>query len=171
MAMMFLFSTKERYQAGDHRPNEEAGVYNHGTDALNDEVFADTRINTMLEGTDVRCKPYHICRNKAEYVLLEDEQGFTWEAEAVILTCPIPQLYSLFPEHAPPEWERHPYASNWTPICTASEPIPTNYSTTVTILELMRRGINDSNSSVLIIQWQMLGARNISNEQGMRLLI
>ena len=34
----------------------EAGAYNHGTDALNDEVFADTRINTMLEGTDVRCE-------------------------------------------------------------------------------------------------------------------
>ena len=132
----------------------DAGVYNHGTDALNDELFADTRINTMLQGTDVRCETrITSVESMADYVLLEDEQGFTWEAEAVILTCPIPQLFSLISGHAPPEWEQHPYASNWTLICTGSESIPSellNY--TSDSIELMRRGINDSNSNVLIVQ-------------------
>ena len=132
----------------------EAGVYNHGTDAFNDEVFADTRINTMLQGTDVRCETrITSVESMADYVLLEDEQGFTWEAEAIILTCPIPQLYPLISEHAPPDWEQHPYVSNWTLICTGSEPIPDellNYSNDS--IELMRRGINDSNSNVLIVQ-------------------
>ncbi|CAI8381540.1 MAG: Uncharacterised protein [Candidatus Poseidoniaceae archaeon] len=132
----------------------EAGAYNHGTDALEDEVFADTRINTMLQGTDVRCETrVTSVESMADYVLLEDEQGFTWEAEAVILTCPIPQLFSLISEHAPLEWEQHPYVSNWTLICTGSEPIPNelfNYSNAS--IELMRRGIDDSNSNVLIIQ-------------------
>ena len=132
----------------------EAGAYNHGADAIDDEVFADTRMNMMLEGTDVRCETrITSVESKEDFVLLEDEQGFTWEAEAVILTCPIPQLFSLFSEHAPPEWEQHPYLSNWTLICTGSEPIPNellNYSNDS--IELMRRGINDSNSNVLIIQ-------------------
>ena len=108
----------------------------------------------MLEGTDVRCETrITSVEPKEDFVLLEDEQGFTWEAEAVILTCPIPQLFSLFSERAPPEWEQHPYASNWTLICTGYDPIPDellDYSNDS--IELMRRGINDSNSNVLIVQ-------------------
>jgi predicted NAD/FAD-dependent oxidoreductase len=59
----------------------------------------------------------------------------------------------LISEHAPPEWEYHPYASNWTLICTGSEPIPNellDYSNVS--IELSRTGINQPNSNVLIVQ-------------------
>ena len=108
----------------------------------------------MLEGTDVRCDTrITSIQPNAEYVLLEDEKGFTWEAETVLLTCPIPQLHALMPDRAPTDWEQHPYISNWTLICTGTDPVPTdllNYKSNS--IELLRRGIDDRESNVLIVQ-------------------
>lgn len=130
------------------------GSYNHGTDALNGELYADMRINEMLEDTDVRCET-RITRvqSTSDHVLLEDDKGFTWEAEAVLLTCPIPQLYPLLDGLAPQEWEEHPYESNWTLICTGKDLIPQeilHYRSES--IELMRKGINSVESNVLIVQ-------------------
>ena len=103
----------------------ETGTYNHGCDALDGEIYADASIIEMLEGTDVRCETrIFSVEERTDHDLLEDENGFTWEAEAVILTCPIPQLHSLLQARAPPEWEEHPYISNWTLICTGKTPCP-----------------------------------------------
>ena len=88
----------------------ESGAYNHGCDALGGEIYADLSTNQMLEGTDVRCDTrITSIQPNPEYVLLEDEKGFTWEAEAVLLTCPIPQLHALMPDLAPADWKEHPY--------------------------------------------------------------
>ena len=60
----------------------ESGAYNHGCDALGGEIYADLSINEMLEGTDVRCDTrLTSIQPHPEYVLLEDEKGFTWEAK------------------------------------------------------------------------------------------
>ena len=131
----------------------DTGAYNHGASALGDWVFAESSINEMLERTDVRCETrVTSIQSRDDYVVLEDEKGFTWEAEAVILTCPIPQLYSLIPEELPSTWEAHPYTSNWTLICTGSGPAPQqilDYESSS--IELIRRGINHSRSNVVIV--------------------
>lgn len=137
-------STKRR----DHGP------YNHGTDAIKGEIYADMRINELLEGTDVRCETkITSVQSKSDHVLLEDEKGFTWEAEAVLLTCPIPQLHPILHDLAPRAWREHPYASNWTLICTGSEVVPQGIiDYTSDSIEIIRCGINDANSNVLIVQ-------------------
>ena len=132
----------------------EAGAYNHGCDALDGEIYADLSITEMLDGTDVRCETRIVSiETKTDYVLLEDEKGFTWEAEAVILTCPIPQLHALMQGRAPSEWKEHPYISNWTLICTGkSEPPPQLLGYKSYSIELIRRGIGLEESNVLIVQ-------------------
>ncbi|MED5498023.1 MAG: FAD-dependent oxidoreductase, partial [Candidatus Thermoplasmatota archaeon] len=82
-----------------------------------------------------------------------DEKGFTWEAEAVLLTCPIPQLHALMPDLAPADWKEHPYISNWSLICTGASPVTIdllNYESDS--IELMRNGIDEDESNVLIVQ-------------------
>lgn len=132
----------------------ESGAYNHGCDALGGEIFADLSINELLEGTDVRCDTrITSIQPNPEYVLLEDEKGFTWEAEAVLLTCPIPQLHALMPDLAPADWKEHPYISNWSLICTGASPVPIdllNYESNS--IELMRNGVDEDESNVLIVQ-------------------
>ena len=132
----------------------ESGAYNHGCDALGGEIYADLSINKMLEGTDVRCDTrITSIQPNPEYVLLEDEKGFTWEAETVLLTCPIPQLHALMPDLAPADWKEHPYISNWSLICTGASPVPIdllNYESDS--IELMRNGIDEDESNVLIVQ-------------------
>ena len=132
----------------------ESGTYNHGSDVLNNSgPHADEPIHSMLEGTDVRCETRVVSiETKEDFVLLEDDKGFSWEAEAVILTCPLPQLHPLLPQTTPKEWMEHPYVSNWTLICTGTRSIPQNildYNSDT--IELIRRGIDDHNSNVLIV--------------------
>lgn len=146
------------------------GAYNHGANALGDGVFAETSINEMLERTDVRCETrVTSIQSKDDYVVLEDEKGFTWEAEAVILTCPIPQLHSLIPDDFPQTWKDHSYTSNWTLICTGTGPVPQQFlDYESSSIELIRRGINHSRSNVLIVhmsnQWSKENLENSRDE-------
>ena len=131
----------------------ETGEYNHGCDALDGEIYADLYINDMLKQTDVRDTRITSIEPHQEYVLLEDEKGFTWEAELVLLTCPIPQLHALMPNLAPTDWKDHPYVSNWTLICTGTGPVSPNLLNYKSdSIELMRTGIDDEESNVLIVQ-------------------
>ncbi|MGA0331227.1 MAG: FAD-dependent oxidoreductase [Candidatus Poseidoniaceae archaeon] len=134
----------------------ETGAYNHGCDALDGELYADLSITEMLDGTDVRCDTRIVSiESKSDHVLLEDEKGFTWEAEAVILTCPIPQLYKLMEGRVPSEWKEHPYISNWTLICTGRSPVTTRLlGYTSDSIDLIRKGIDHEESNVLIVQME-----------------
>ena len=124
----------------------------------------------MLERTDVRCETrVTSIQSKDDYVVLEDEKGFTWEAEAVILTCPIPQLHSLIPDDFPQTWKDHSYTSNWTLICTGTGPVPQQFlDYESSSIELIRRGINHSRSNVLIVhmsnQWSKENLENSRDE-------
>ena len=131
------------------------GVYNHGSESihLEEALLADESIASMLENIDVRCNTRIVSLDDQEdHIVLEDEKGFTWEAEAVILTCPIPQLYAMLPNTAPKEWKDHNYTSNWTLIGTGREPVPDELLTTSSdSIEHVRRGIKDPDSNVLIV--------------------
>lgn len=133
----------------------EEGLYNHGSDVLGDDenLFADAAINTMLEGIDVCCETtITSIESHQDCVVLEDERGFTWEAEAVILTCPIPQLQPILANTVPQEWNDHPYISNWTLICTGKEHVPEqiiNYASDS--IEEIRKGVQKLDSNVLIV--------------------
>ena len=133
----------------------KSGAYNHGSDTRSgtDALHADEHIISMLEGTDVLCETRIVSiENHPEYVVLEDEKGFTWEAEGVILTCPIPQLQPLIPQLVPQHWADHPYVSNWTLICTGKKPVPNKLLVNDNpSIELIRRGTNHTESNVLIV--------------------
>ena len=135
----------------------EQGTYNHGCDALLEptkELHADQSILKMLEDTDVRCDTkVTSIQTTNDCVILEDEKGFTWEAEGVILTAPIPQLQAIAPWLVPAEWSYHPYASNWTLIFTGDGPVPDEITdSSLSSIEIMRPGINQNSSNVLIVQ-------------------
>ena len=138
------------------------GAYNHGADAVGNCVFAVTSINEMLEKTDVRCETrITSIEAQQDHIVLEDEKGFTWEAEAVLLTCPIPQLYTLMPEEFPSKWEEHPYTSNWTLIVTGSGTVPSQIlDYKHDSIEMIRRGINHSRSNVAIVQMSNEWSKN-----------
>ena len=134
----------------------ESGTYNHGTDAMNPRtnLHADDSIVSMLDGIDVRCGT-HIAsvEEKEDHILLEDDKGFTYQAEAVLLTCPIPQLHAMLQNLAPEHWKDFPYASNWSLICTGKATVVNNFTDyTSDSIELIRRGIDHPESNVMIVQ-------------------
>jgi len=57
------------------------------------------------------------------------------------------------PDLAPADWKEHRYISNWSLICTGTSPVPIDllcYKSNS--IELMRHGIDEEESNVLIVQ-------------------
>lgn len=139
------------------------GIYNHG----NGEIWnsfeqeecertknADQQIQEWLDGIEVLCdtKATRIVHQE-HHVHVEDERGTVWKADALIVTCPIPQCYELIPDKLPDEWSRHPYHSSWTLILTNSEPAPDSLVLfRDSSIEIIRRGIDDHLSNHIILQ-------------------
>lgn len=140
------------------------GIYNHGNsefyrmeetihliEDINKQSHADMNIKSLLSGIEVKCQTtVENITESPEQVTITTKEGDEITADAVIVTCPLPQSFKMM-DDLPSSWEKYPYNSNWTLIITGNSYCPEISKSESESIQEIRYGIKGERTANLII--------------------